>query len=73
MSTCSIGRIALIACACAPDCGPRPKISSREASSLARCLTASAETAAVRTLVSPIPSISATGASVSASNTITTP
>ena len=53
--------------------GPRPKTSSRFASSRARWRTASAETAEVRTLVSAIPSISATGASVVPSKTTTTP
>ena len=52
---------------------PRPKTSRRRASGAARRRTASAETAGVRTLVSAIPSTSATGASVVASKTTQTP
>ena len=58
-----------MASTCARPCGPRPNTSRRRASGAARWRTASADTAAVRRLVSAIPSTSAAGASVSASKT----
>ena len=73
MSTCSIGRTARIASTWPWACGPRPKTSRRRASGAASARTASAETAGVRTLVSAMPSTSATGASVVASKTTQTP
>ena len=73
MSTCSIGRVARSAVTCAWAWGPRPKTSSRRASGTARWRTARAETAAVRTLVTAIPSTRAMGARVAPSKTTHTP
>src|SRR5918999_2820110 len=73
MSTSSIGRTARIASTWVCACGPRPNTRSRRASGIARCRTARAETAAVRTLVRAIPSTIAMGASVSPSKTTQTP
>src|SRR4051794_2839759 len=62
-----------IASACARPCGPRPKTSRRRAPGAASRRTASALTAAVRSVVSAMPSITAAGARVSGSNTTHTP
>lgn len=67
--TSSNGRTRLTASRCERPCTPAPSTASTEASSRASARTDTAELAPVRTAVMCVPSITASGVPVSASNT----